>query len=376
MTNHLDRRSFLTSAGVAALAACAPGSSPSGPAADGGGSAEWERRWADLAQAAKQEGQLRLVMPLGTEYPKAIELFEKAFPGVAVDTSQIEATKFAPKAFSEADSGVHLYDVLVTSHATAGPSLYIKGLMEPIRPVIFRPDVTGDQNWRDGFEAGFLDESKQFTYNAFAFANYSVWINTDMVQEGEIKTVDDMLNPKWKSRIVSGDPRANGAGSVPATALRQKYGDDIIRRLWKDQDVTLTRDLRQLVELMVRGRYAIGIGLSNTVIEQFWSEGLGKSVKWIIVPPMMSASGGQDVIYLFKRRSHPNAAALFINWFLAKEGQTAWAQAAVNNSRRSDVEPLKPDQLPRPDLEYFHNDDWRNIEPITETYQLAQKILT
>jgi len=267
--------------------------------------------------------------------------------------------------------------VITTTHATTGASLYKGDLMEPLRPLLFRPDVTDASLWRGGFDAGFIDPDKAYTYSAFQVLQGYLWINTDLAEEDEIKTLDDLLNPKWKGKIASGDPRSFGGGSVSASALRLKNGDDIITRLWKNQEPVLSRDGRQLTELVVRGRYPIGIGVTQIFVDQFLSEGVGKNLKMIeAIPEFMSVSGSQDVLYVFKRRPHPNAAKLFANWFLTKEAQTLWGTNGSNSSRRTDVPAAVPGLLPKPGINYFAYDTATGIAAIAETYAIAQRVIT
>ena len=44
----------------------------------------------------------------------------------------------------------------------------------------------------------------------------------------------------------------------PMTSARLTLGDDIIKKLFVDQEPVLSRDTRQMAEFMVRGRYPIG----------------------------------------------------------------------------------------------------------------------
>ncbi|MEK7216226.1 MAG: extracellular solute-binding protein, partial [Chloroflexota bacterium] len=375
--SELSRRGFIhisaASGAAAALAACAPAAAPAAPAApaSSGPSAQvpaWQKEWDDLAAAAKKEGTLVIVSPVGSGYRKALDSFRQAFPGVEVEQTQLVATQFAPKVLAESKAVVNAYDVIVTSHATAGLSLYTNGLMDPVREAIIRSDLKDDKTWRGGFEAGFPDKDKKWAYAAFSILSDYLWINTDLVAPDEIKTVDDLLTGKWKGKIISGDPKSNGYGSTPGTALRLAYGDDIIKRLWKDQEIVLTVDSRLLTESLVRGRYPISIGMDPSILSTFQQEGLGKNVRPVRVPNMQSVSASQDVLYIFKTKPHPNADKLFLNWYLTQEGQKVWAEAGVNNSRRVDVEPLSPDRAPQPGVKYFSSETAEGIAGLAETY--------
>src|SRR5439155_17605185 len=147
----------------------------------------------------------------------------------------------------------------------------------------------------------------------------------------------------------------------PGTALRSYYGDDIIKRLWKDQEVVLSVDLRQITESVVRGRYPIGIGVNDVLLQEFLAQGVGKNVMAIEIPHMNTVNSSQSVIYVYKQRPNPNAARLFINWYMSKEGQTTWTSFTKNNSRRTDVAPMRLERQPDPHREYYKTATWKSL---------------
>jgi ABC-type Fe3+ transport system substrate-binding protein len=58
---------------------------------------------------------------------------------------------------------------------------------------------------------------------------------------------------------------------------------------------------------------------------------------------------------LINKASHPNAATIFLNWVLGKEGQTAWSKAMTHVSRRLDVptDHLSPYAIPAAGAKVF-----------------------
>ena len=46
---------------------------------------------------------------------------------------------------------------------------------------------------------------------------------------------------------------------------------------------------------------------------------------------------GSGCIALMNRAPQPNAAVVFLNWFLSRDGQTTWSKALDLQSRRVDV---------------------------------------
>ena len=69
---------------------------------------------------------------------------------------------------------------------------------------------------------------------------------------------------------------------------------------------------------------------------------MGKNLKKIPIDELDNLNHGSNVLYYFNRAPHPNAAKLFLNWILTKEGAEIWSEHAKTNSRRKDVAPAVP----------------------------------
>src|SRR5207247_4585083 len=105
------------------------------------------------------------------------------------------------------------------------------------------------------------------------------------------------------------------------------------------QDLVIIGDPRQIVETMARGVYPIGGGLDPGVLREFRKQGLGLNLKTLEAE---SALGlymitGFGCVSLIDRAPRPNAAKVFINWLLSKDGQASWAERASFTSRRLEI---------------------------------------
>lgn len=360
----VDRRGFLrhaTVTGAAALAAaCAPSAAPpstaggGGPAQPQGAQGGWQRQWEELVAAARKEGEIVYDVTRSTSgaQKKVIPDFEAAFPGITVtQTTSDSSNVFAQRVLQEQNGGIFTWDLLFMSTAPF-LSLIPAGALIPIRPLFLHPEALNDSGWHGGFEAGWNDNDKKWGYTANLNLGPQPWINTDMVSEGEVKSAQDLLNPKWRGRISWADPRINGYGWGALIAYRLAKGDEAFteyaRKLLVEQKAALSRDTRQTTEWMVRGNYAIGIGVVPPVLAEFKAEGLGKNLKQLSLPEFRFAASNKPV-WLPKQVPHPNAAKLFVNWWLTRAGQLSWAQGAEVNSRRKDVPVIDPDSYPEPD---------------------------
>ncbi|MSQ27379.1 MAG: ABC transporter substrate-binding protein [Dehalococcoidia bacterium] len=339
----IDRRGFLTATGVALAAmACAPSAAPAPAApaaapAPAAAKAAWEGEWEKLVEAAKKEGKLAVFTLSGAGYRSALGEFEKMF-GITVEhQAENSSSVWVPKMQKEREAGLYSFDILVVPPNSALIRLKPSGAFDPIRPLIFRPDVLDDKVWPDGFDNQFMDAGKSLAFGHSMEINHNVAIDTNQVQPDEIKSIQDLLNPKWKGKMVIADARSGATWlSMQVVRSRVPNPDDYIKRLLVDQQPMFIRDDRQRAETVVRSRNPIVLGIVYATMKEFNDAGVANHVKFLDLPDMDYAVSYTALLY--NKAPHPNAAKLFINWFLTKEGQTIWSKAIPLNSARADVE--------------------------------------
>ena len=78
-----------------------------------------------------------------------------------------------------------------------------------------------------------------------------IYINTNLIGGDEIKKIDDLLDPRWKGKIVTSEV-TQGYVYTPSTLIRDLKGEDFLRKLFVDQQPIMIRDRRQAVEALVR----------------------------------------------------------------------------------------------------------------------------
>lgn len=240
-------------------------------------------------------------------------------------------------------------------------------VVDPIKPLIMRPDVLDDKNWIGGFETGFVDNEKTYSYMSQASLQSQFYINTDMVKDGELKSIKDLLDPKWKGKLLMADVRTGYTFPIMWVA-RRKFGDDFVRQLLVDQKPVFSRDPRQIAEQMVRGNYPVATGIVKAVLQEFKDQGLGQNIKYITLPEVqVETSFG--TLWHFNKAKHPNASKMFLNWILTQDGQKAFADGSKENSRRVDVAPQDPELVPKPGPNYLDS----NRESMVEDQEAARK---
>ncbi len=375
----IGRRGFLATSGAVGaglgLAGCAPAAPVSAPAAPQAGKAEWERQWEELVAAARKEGALTVMSsPVATGYDKAVQDFSQAFRGIDADLRSFPGVAdYAPKLTQERQAAIYSFDVALVPTAPEVQDLINGGMFDPVRPLMVRPDVLDEKAWIEGFDRGFQDLKRATNYAHLYQVNRPFLINTDLVKEGEIKTVQDLLDPKWKGKIFMADPRT-GAAFLSMTVVRRNHGDDVVKRLIVDQEPIFSRDRRQLVELVMRGRYPIGLPSSPApVIKEFRDAGLAGNLKQPELPKVSFVV--MYSVMVFNRAPHPNAAKLFINWLLTKESQAAISKYVAINSRRSDVPPVDPETVRTPGVEYVEMNREEIYPEIVKTQEFLAELV-
>ena len=115
-------------------------------------------------------------------------------------------------------------------------------------------------------------------------------------------------------------------------------GPEFVRKYLLEMDVIFTTDRRILVDWVAMGAYPL-IAFSGGVGRDLRAlEGFGAPVKEVLIPrdtPGLSAGGSGNPIEMFTRAPHPNAAKLFLNWWLSREGQTYIHENVENLERQS-----------------------------------------
>ena len=332
-----------------------------------------------MIDAAKKEGHLVVATYAGTANRKVMDAFEAAYPGITVEQTGFQSSSrdFFPRFFQERQAGLYQWDLILVPSTEVIVQAIPQNVVDPVRPLIVNPELLQDSTWQDGFEAGWLDKARQYSYAITRSRSQALWIDTNQVQDGEIKSYRDLLDPKWKGKILAGDLRTKGSGYWPGTTLRVKTGSDaIISQLWKDQQPTLSTDARQLTEQVVRGAFPIGLGaVSKSILIDFLAQGQGKNLKPIPTVEIDYVNSADHVLHYANKAPNPNAARLFVNWVLSKEGSAIYSKNLEDNSRRADVAPFDPDLTPEKGLDYVTIDAEPLIDQILKTQQVAKEVL-
>ncbi len=305
-----------------------------------------QKQWDDLVAAARQERKISVSGPASPLWRDALTAFQKDYPDISVEYNGGDSRDFWPKIDQERKAGQYLTDLRIGGPDPQVFDAMSRGVLDPVEPLLILPEVIDESKWLGGWQAFYADKSKQYLPGFLADVSHPLYVNRDLVPTSKLNTERDLLDPSFKGKIVLQDPRG-GAGLGFLTTFLKVDGEDFVRQLLAQQPI-ISSDNRQIAEWLVRGNYPAAIGLRNYDLLVFQQEGLGKNVlpaEGVKAEPLSIGSGG---IQLLNKAPHPKATQLFMNWLLSAKVQESLTKAVQQDSRRTDVPPGAPDELPDP----------------------------
>lgn len=305
--------------------------------------------WDNLIEAAKKEGKVVIYCDMP---PTVRDVTTAAFRtkyGINLEMVSSRSPEMLAKIIAERNAGLYVVDMGFHGGVTYNVDLLPLGILEPLEPLLILPEVRDPKNWRPG-KLPFFDKGKM-AFITVMQANNFYQRNTDLVRENEITYTLDLLNPKWKEKIVINDPGISGTGNHWFTwTVTRVLGMEKGMRFMKDlvaQKPFITRDKRLLTEWVARGKSSISVASYMAETAEFIKLGAPIAFLDIKEPRMLTPASG--IVSVFKNAPHRNAAKLFLNWLLTREGSSIFAPAYQYPSLRSDVptEGVLPILLPR-----------------------------
>jgi iron(III) transport system substrate-binding protein len=289
--------------------------------------------------AAKREGRISIMGPQGNETRDALtDGFQRQYPEIQIEYQGLAGSPMAAKLLSELGAGQHLNDLMVVGTTSLIESLLPADAVAPMPPYLTGPAVRDPSVWRGG-KPDFADSSDQYTLVFSDYVKPPFLYNPSQVAPTDFSSYRDLLDPRWKGKIVLRDPRLSGGGLAAITFMyaTEALGRDYIRQLIAQEPV-ISNDDRQIIDWVARGQYPIAVGVSDTLANEFIGRGL--SVRHMDTARMREGgyiTAGNGAVSVVRNPPHPNAVAVYLNYLLSPGGQLAWSKAAGFASRRRDV---------------------------------------
>ncbi|MBI4329715.1 MAG: extracellular solute-binding protein [Chloroflexi bacterium] len=320
-------------------------------------------KWDQLVSEAKKEGKVVIYTAGPNEVKAALsEAFKNKY-GIELEFVSGRGAELAAKIENERRAGLYLVDVGLIGLATYSTMLKPKNVTLPVLPLLLLPEVLDPKQWYGG-KLPVLDQpGHAFAVALFAMPAYTY--NTELVNPQEIGSALDLSSPKWKGKIVLGDPTIPGMGNDwYVTNLMYNLGMTKGREFMKSlaaNVAAVTRDHRQLTEWVARGKYFIGIGASPSVPPEFIQS--GAPIKFLDLKEARPIATGWGLLNVFQNAPHPRALQLFANWLLTREGLSAFSRGSNYPTARLDVptESILPVMIPR-EGDKLTSDEYENAK--------------
>jgi iron(III) transport system substrate-binding protein len=304
-----------------------------------GGDADWGK----LIAAAKKEGRVSVFLYQRENIEAAVKAFEKKYPDIQVVTASTPAAETGPRLMAERRAGKFFWDICICGPTTPLGVLYPAKALDAIKPALLLPEVIDQTKWWEG-KHHYMDPEGSHIFVFLGSVDMpNVYYNKNMVEPKEFKSYWDLVQSKWRSKIIALDPRQPGRQRVGARFLYNipELGEKFLTRLFTEMDVALSREDRQALDWLAVGKYSLCLFCGNA--EAAKAQGLPVEefdvYRWKETPAIYSGSNG--TLALMNQAPHPNAARVFINWLLSKEGQASFQK--IMNTPDLTVESMRVD---------------------------------
>ena len=290
--------------------------------------------WDKIVEAAKKEGKVVVSIPPSRKLRRAMEVAFTRRYGIGLEFVSVRSSASIQKTISDVKAGIRYVDIHIGGTAAAVTGLLAEKALEPVEPHFVLPEVKDAMQWWGGHM--WADNAKRFIYQFAAFQPLSLWCNPSEYKPEEFQSLDDLLNPKLRGKIVMSDPRAPGPGNALWSFMLSVKGEEFLQRLVA-QGLWVTRDVRLLGENLSSGKRAVTLGIGYAEVLPLIKAG-SPVVPLPFPKEGLYTTGGNGHVMVIKNPAHPNAAKVFVNWLLAKDGQELFGRSVSIASRRVDVD--------------------------------------
>ncbi len=293
-----------------------------------------------LIEAARREGKVSFYtamdLPIAERFAKA---FEAKYPGIAVRTERSGAERIFQRIGQEQASNIHAVDVVNTADASHCIVWKREGWLEPYVPEDVARYFPPAQKDPDGL-----------------YATMRVWLsvigyNTNLVKPEEApKSFADLLDPKWKGKIVKGHPGYSGTIMTATYQVSRDLGWPYFEKLAQQNvmQVQSSTDPPKKLDLGERAIMADGNDYNLVLLKE-----AGQPVEVVHPTEGTPLITGPNAI--FKGAPNPNAARLFQSYLFSREGQQLLVDSAAQHSFHAQVVE-KPGRIPLRDIKLMADD--------------------
>ena len=267
-----------------------------------------------LIAAARREGSLAFYTAMDLLIAQALAArFEAKYSGINVRVKRSGAERVFQRIGAEEE--IRIYEVDVVCSTDAGHFVRWKrdGLLAPYLPEDVAQHFPAEQIDADGIYV-----------TAFALL-CPIGYNTNLVKPEEApRSYADLLDPRWKGKIVKGSPDYSGAVFTATFQIARDLGWSYFEQL-AQQQVTQVQSATEAPRRVAAGAAAVAADVSEPSL-------LVLKEQHAPIEPVYPAEGTPLVIApsaVFRTAPSPNAARLFQSFVFSTEGQELLVRASA-----------------------------------------------
>jgi iron(III) transport system substrate-binding protein len=293
-----------------------------------------------LIDAAKKEGKVVWYTSIDLAVAEKISAsFKEKFGGIEVRVERTGAERVFQRIGQEYASNVHAVDVANSSDASHLLAWKRQGILEPYVPEDVAKYYKPEHRDADGTYAGFRATLCPMAYN------------TKLVKaEDAPRSFHDLLDPKWKSKIVKAHPGYSGTILTATFEMTRDIGWEFLEQLAKQNIMQVQSSTDPPKKLSLGERSVMADGNEYNI---FLLKESGQPVEAIYptegTPFVIGPNG------IFKAAPNPNAAKLFQNYCFTPEAQAMIIEIGGLRSLHSQVKE-RPGRTPLADIKTMKED--------------------
>jgi iron(III) transport system substrate-binding protein len=313
----------------------------------------------DAVDVAKAKAEGKVIWYTSTpieQGQKIADAFQKEY-GIKVEMFRSGGSAILRRFQQEVDAGRVAVDVLTHSEPAAANALGKKGRFVAFKPKNFDkvPDAAKDAT---GLFVG--QRLNMMTH----------YLRSDKVTEAdEPKTWDDLLNPKYKGKLVMTDPSFTSLQVSVIGTMAKARGWGFYEKL-RGNDVMIVQGNQQVADNLKRGERQIAVGALDSYAADLKKE--GHQIKTLYPPDGLFVIPSPTSVV--KGSPNPNAAKLFAEFMIGDTAQRVFPTDGGYSSR-TDIAPpagspdLKSLKILAVDDEYIEKETSRIKKRFNEIFQ-------
>ena len=259
-----------------------------------------------LIEAAKKEGKVVFYTAMDLQFAQQLgKAFEVNFPGIAARVERSGAERVFTRIDQEYSANIHAVDVVNTSDQAHCIVWKSNGWLAPYLP----EDVAKNFDKRY-YDPDGLHATTRILVSPLAY-------NTSLVKKEDApKSFKDLLDPKWKGKMVKAHPGYSGTIMNATFQLARDLGWGYFEKL-AAQNVMQVQSATDTPKKIALGERAVMVdGAGYLVIR---NKEAGQPVEIVYPEEGTPLATGPSAV--FKAAPNPNAARLFQNWVHSREAQ-------------------------------------------------------